>query len=96
MIDAAAADDGTGFTAEDHPVGMLGVMRGVIFFGVIVAGELDDIGAFLRALPGHIVAAEGDRSMAVIVLFYLVRQRFCPILPALRCVHIIDLIADRP
>ena len=64
MIDAAAGQDGRRLAAVDHPVRMLGVVPRIVLLAVIVAGDLYQVGAALRALPGHVIAAQSDRRIS--------------------------------
>ena len=65
MIDAAAEHHGGGFAAVDDPIRVLGMMILLVFFRVVVAYRIHPLGAVLRALPGHVVGAEGGEAVAL-------------------------------
>ena len=66
-------------------------------FPVVISDDINLFGAALSACPGHVIAPEGDRTMAFrIVLPDLIRQHLCDFSSPFIRVHIIDLIPDGP
>ena len=95
MVYSSALHDRRGLTSVDHPVRVFPVMLLIVFFRIIISGDLQNICAFLGIFPGHIIGAYGRAGiLAGIIFFYQLLKLPGQLQSPFPCMGIIDLISN--